>query len=178
VAGVDDAETVAFGVGKNDKIGIVGVGVPVGQHCSETNEAVDLSPLFGRIVDHQVQVNPRVSLGRSRASLNRDSGPDSVSGNKNREVVFTVRELHRLVVEHGAPKSCCPVDVLSSQHHSSKTQHVKSVACFELSVGDGVGRIVLWPFRGNSTRSMLSGTIPRLLSRRYEATRDRDRDDR
>src|SRR5215469_6871465 len=62
VAGVDDAEPVAFGIGQDDEVGILGVEVPVDALGTERHEPFDLRGLVGRVGRVEVEVRPRVFL--------------------------------------------------------------------------------------------------------------------
>lgn len=67
VAGVDDAEAVAVRVGEHDEVGVVGVEVPVDALGAQGYQALDLRGLVGGVTGVQVQMNPRMLLGRGRA---------------------------------------------------------------------------------------------------------------
>ena len=63
MAGVDDAEPVAFGVGEDDEVRIGGV-LPCDSFGAERDESVDLGGLLVRGVDDEVDVDARVPFGR------------------------------------------------------------------------------------------------------------------
>ncbi len=62
VTRVDDAEAVAFGVGQHHEVGIDGI-VPTHASRSEPEKPFDLRGLFGRVVDHEIEMHSRPLLG-------------------------------------------------------------------------------------------------------------------
>ena len=57
MAGVDDAETVGFGIGQDHEVRIGGV-VPGHPSRTKPDEPVELRRLFGGAVDHEVEMDP------------------------------------------------------------------------------------------------------------------------
>ena len=86
MAGVDDAESVAFGVGQHHEVSIGGV-VPRHASCTKLHKPVDLGRLLGRAVDHEIEMDPRPLLDRSDRPMHSDPCSDAVGRNQDREVV-------------------------------------------------------------------------------------------
>ena len=57
MAQIDDAEAVAFRIGQDDEVGIVGIEVPVDAFGTKCNETLDLARLFRSEVAGQSQTD-------------------------------------------------------------------------------------------------------------------------
>lgn len=57
MAGVDDAEPVAFGVSQHHEVRIGGV-VPGHPSCTKADEPLDLGRLLCGAVDHEIEMDP------------------------------------------------------------------------------------------------------------------------
>ena len=132
MAGVDDAETVAFGVSQHHEVRIGGV-VPGHSSCTKPDEPVDLGRLLGRAVDHEIEMDPRPLLGRSVLPMHSDPCSDAVWRNQEREVVIGTREPDDLVVERRSPKCDTTIDIVGTQHDGPEAQHDASLARYLLS---------------------------------------------
>ena len=127
VAGIDDAETVAFGVGQHHEVGIGGV-VPGHSSCTKTDEPVDLGRLLGGAVDHEIEMNPRLLLDWTHRSIYSDSCSDAVGGNQDREAVIRTREPDDFVAERFSPKGHSTIDIVGTQDDCPEAKHDESLA--------------------------------------------------
>ncbi len=74
-AGVDDAESVALGIGQHDEVRALVVAIPVDALSYEGHEALDFGCLVGGVAGVEIQVHPRVSCTGDSLSPSDRPGP-------------------------------------------------------------------------------------------------------
>ena len=116
---VDDAEPVALGVGQHHEVGIDGI-VPEHASRSEPEKPFDLRRLFGRVVDHEIEMHSRPLLDRRDRPVHSDPRPTAIGRDQDREVVIRSRKRDSLVAEHVGPEGDRPFDIICAQDDGSK----------------------------------------------------------
>ena len=114
MAGVDDAEAVAFGVSQHDEVSVSGV-APGHASCTKLHKPVDLGRLLGRAVDDEIEMDPRLLLDRSDRPMHGDACSDTVGRNQDREVVTGTREPDDFVAQHVSPEGGGTIHVVRTQ---------------------------------------------------------------
>ena len=127
MAGVDDAESVAFGVGQHDEVSISEV-VPRHASCAKSHKPVDLGRLLGRTVDDEIEMDPRPLLDRSDRPMHSDPCSDAVGRNQDREVVTGAREPDDFIAQHVGPEAGGTIGVVGTQDDRPEAQHHEIVA--------------------------------------------------
>ena len=127
VDGVDDAESVDFGVSQHHEVSIGGV-VPRHASCTKLHKPVDLGRLLGRAVDHEIEMDPRPLLDRSDRPMHSDPCSDAVGRNQDREVVTGAREPDYFVAQHASPEGGGTIRVVSTQDDRPEAYHDEIVA--------------------------------------------------
>ena len=77
MAQVDDAESVAFGIGEHNEVRIVRISIPIDALSTERDEARDFARLLRCRVDVQIKVDSRVGFGRGSALLKSEHRPST-----------------------------------------------------------------------------------------------------
>ena len=122
MAGVDDTEPVALGVGEHDEVGVVGV-VPRHSNGADADEAFDLGRLLVATVDDEVDMYAWMIVGMHVRSMDRDARSFAVGRHQNRELILGVFEAHRVEAEHARPERHRSRDVGGAEDHRSKSKH-------------------------------------------------------
>jgi hypothetical protein len=113
-AGVDDAESIALGVGQHDEVRNGRV-VPGHASGAKPDQPVHLGRLLGRAVDHEIEVDPRPLLDGSDRPMHSDACSDTIGRNQDRETVTGARKPDDVVAQHVGPEGGSTIHVVSTQ---------------------------------------------------------------
>src|SRR5215831_14012450 len=122
VAGVDDAEPVAIGIGQDDEVRILGVEVPVDPLGAQRHKPLDLRGLFRRVGCVEVDMNPRMLLRGRGTELQAQPGTEAAGGGQRALVRFGAA-FAQLVAERLAPEADGPPHVGHAEYHHANAHH-------------------------------------------------------
>lgn len=129
VAGVDNAEAVAFGVGEHHEVGILRIEIPVDTLGAKRHKSLHLGGLIGGITGVQIQVNARVGLQWGIAEIEGDlDARPSFRRNQDHPIVVLILGITGNVIEGPAPELRRALDVRDTQNNASHIQHVLILA--------------------------------------------------